>query len=230
MPHIPTLFDQLESYGLPAPVATMILSLILLAVMALVISSSVRKDPGLVPSGKLTLRNFLEILLEGMAGQMEAAIGPEWHRYVPLICTLGLFILISNLTGLIPFFTGPTSFVETNLAWAVISFVSYNVVGIRHHGLAYFKRFLGPVPLLIPLMLPIEIINHLARMLSLTLRLTANMFADHTLVAIFVTMPLVGFFVPWVVMGLGLFVGFLQAFIFSYLTVVFIGEALEEAH
>ncbi len=229
MPHLPTIFDHLEPYVV-APIATLVLTVVLLALMALAISASLAKDPGLVPSERLTLRNFLEILLEGMAGQMEAAIGPEWHRYVPLICTLGLFILISNLTGLIPFFTGPTSFVETNLAWAVISFVSYNVVGIRHHGLAYFKRFLGPVPLLIPLMLPIEIINHLARMLSLTLRLTANMFADHTLVAIFVTMPLVGFFVPWVVMGLGLFVGFLQAFIFSYWTVVFIGEALEEAH
>ena len=229
MPHIPTIFDQLEPYVI-APVATLMLTVLVLALMALAVSSGLTKDPGLVPSEKLTLRNLLEILLEGMGDQMEGAIGPEWHRYVPLVCTLGLFILISNLTGLIPFFTGPTTFIETNLAWAVISFASYNVIGVRHHGLAYFKRFLGPVPVLMPLMLPIEIINHLARMLSLTLRLTANMFADHTLVAIFVTMPLVGFFVPWAIMGLGLFVAFLQAFIFSYLTVVFIGEALEEAH
>ena len=229
MPHLPTIFDQLEAY-VAAPVATLMLTVLLLALLALAMSSALAKDPGLVPSEKLTLRNFMEILLEGMAGQMEAAIGPEWHRYVPLVCTLGLFILISNLTGLIPFFTGPTTFIETNLAWAVISFVSYNAVGIHHHGLAYFKRFLGPVPLLIPLMLPIEIINHLARMLSLTVRLTANMFADHTLVAIFVTMPVVGLFVPWAMMGMGIFIAFLQAFIFSYLTVVFIGEALEEAH
>ncbi len=229
MPHIPTIFDQLEPYVI-APVATLVLTVLVLALMALAVSSGLSKDPGLVPSEKLTLRNLLEILLEGMGNQMEGAIGPDWQRYVPLVCTLGLFILISNLTGLIPFFTGPTTFIETNLAWAVISFASYNVIGIRHHGLAYFKRFLGPVPVLMPLMMPIEIINHLARMLSLTLRLTANMFADHTLVAIFVTMPLVGFFVPWAIMGLGLFVAFLQAFIFSYLTVVFIGEALEEAH
>ncbi len=229
MPHLPTVFDQLEAY-VAAPVATLVLTVLLLGLMALAISSGLAKDPGIVPSEKLTLRNFLEILLEGMGGQMKAAIGPEWQRYVPLVCTLGLFILISNLTGLIPFFTGPTTFIETNLAWAVISFISYNAVGIQHHGLAYFKRFLGPVPLLIPLMMPIEIINHLARMLSLTIRLTANMFADHTLVAIFVTMPVVGFFVPWAMMGMGIFIALLQAFIFSYLTVVFIGEALEEAH
>ncbi len=229
MPHLPTLFDHVEGY-IAAPVATLILTLVVLGLMGLAVSAGLRRDPGLVPSQKPTLRNFLEILLEGMGGQMEAAIGPEWQRYAPVVCTLGLFILVSNLMGLVPFFTGPTTFVETNLAWAVISFLTYNTIGIRHHGLGYFKRFLGPVPWLIPLMLPIEIINHLARLLSLTVRLTANMFADHTLVAIFVTMPLVGFVVPWAMMGLGLFIAFLQAFIFSYLTVVFIGEALAEAH
>lgn len=229
MPHLPTLFDQLEG-TIPAPVATLILNLVLIALLGLAISRSVARDPGLVPSEKASLRNFLEVLLEGMASLMEASMGPEWHRYAPVVLTLGLFILVSNLVGLVPFFTGPTVFVETNAAWAVISFVTYNAIGVRHHGLGYFKRFLGPVPLLIPLMMPIEIINHLARMLSLTVRLTANMFADHTLVAIFVTMPLVGFLVPWAMMGLGLFVAFLQAFIFSYLTVIYIGEALEEAH
>ena len=137
MPHIPTIFDQLEPYVI-APVATLVLTVLVLALMALAVSSGLSKDPGLVPSEKLTLRNLLEILLEGMGNQMEGAIGPDWQRYVPLVCTLGLFILISNLTGLIPFFTGPTTFIETNLAWAVISFASYNVIGIRHHGLAYF--------------------------------------------------------------------------------------------
>ncbi len=229
MPHIPTIFDQLEHY-IAAPVATLVLTLLLIAVMGFAIASDLAKDPGIVPSKKFTVRNILEILLEGMAGQMESTIGPEWHRYVPVVCTLGLFILISNLTGLVPFFTGPTSFVETNLAWAIISFGTYNAIGIHQHGLGYFKRFLGPVPWLAPLMLPIELINHLARMLSLTVRLTANMFADHTLVAISISMPLVGFVMPWAMMGLGLFVAFLQAFIFSYLTVVFIGEAVEEAH
>jgi F-type H+-transporting ATPase subunit a len=79
-------------------------------------------------------------------------------------------------------------------------------------------------------MLPIEIISHLSRILSLTVRLTANMFADHTLVAIFLSFPVVCIFVPWLMMGLGVFVAFLQAFIFSYLTMVYIGMALEESH
>ena len=117
-------------------------------------------EAGIVPSEKLTLRNFLELLLEGMAAQMRGAIGPEWARFAPLVCTLGVFILISNLTGLVPFFTGPTSFVETNLAWASLSFIAYNYAGIKHHGLfAYLKHFLGPVPWFAPLMLPIELIT-----------------------------------------------------------------------
>ena len=176
------------------------------------------------------MRNLLEILLEGMTGLMEQTIGPDWRRFAPLVLTLGLFILISNLTGLVPFFTGPTSFLETNLAWAVLAFVTYNVAGFQAHGWAYLKHFLGPIPWLIWLMLPIEIISHAARMLSLTVRLTANMFADHTLVAVALTFPVVSVFTPWVMMGLGLFVAFLQAFIFAYLTTVYIGQAVEEAH
>ena len=106
-----------------------------------------------------------------------------------------------------------------------------NGAGIQKHGfLPYIARFSGPVPLLAPLMFPIELISNAARLLSLTVRLTANMFADHTLVAVFISFPIIQFFVPWAMMGLGLFVAFLQAFIFAYLTTTYIGQALEEAH
>jgi len=230
MPHVPTVFDFLPQ-GVSAPVATMLLTLLLVLLLGATVAASLRRNQGLVPSEKLTVRNILELLLEGIAGQMRAVIGPEWPRFAPLVCTLGLFILISNVTGLVPFFTGPTSFIETNLAWAVLSFAVYNYAGIKHHGLGrYAKHFMGPVPWLAPLMFPIELISHASRLLSLTLRLTANMFADHTLVAIFLWLPVVGFFVPWAMMGLGLFVAFLQAFIFAYLTAIYIGLAIEDAH
>ncbi len=230
MPHVPTFFDFLPQ-GVPAPVATMLLTLLLVLLLGATVAASLRKNQDIVPSEKLTVRNFLELLLEGIAGQMRAVIGPEWHRFAPIVCTLGLFILVSNITGLVPFFTGPTSFIETNLAWAVMSFAVYNYAGIKHHGLGgYLKHFMGPVPWLAPLMFPIELISHASRLLSLTLRLTANMFADHTLVAIFLSLPVVGFFIPWAMMGLGLFVAFLQAFIFAYLTAIYIGLAVEDAH
>ncbi len=229
MQHPPTIFDLLPAY-LRDEWATIALTVGLIGLLALSVMRSVHRDESLVPSEKPNLRNLLEILLEGMAGLMEQTIGPEWRRFAPLVLTLGLFILISNLTGLVPFFTGPTTFLETNLAWAVLSFVTYNVAGFQAHGWAYLKHFLGPVPLLIPLLLPIEIIGAFARMLSLTVRLTANMFADHTLVAVALMFPVVSWFTPWVMMGLGLFVAFLQAFIFTYLTTVYIGLAVEEAH
>ena len=228
MPHIPTIFDFIDAH--PA-LSTLVVTLLVMALIALFVNRSLARDEGIVPSERLTLRNFLELLMEGMGSQMEAAIGPEWRRFVPIVYTLGLFILISNITGLVPFFTGPTSFVETNLAWAMIAFVVYNIVGIQEHGLGpYLKRFAGPIPLLAPLMFPIELISNMARLLSLTVRLTANMFADHTLVAIFISFPIIGFVVPWAMMGLGLFVAFLQAFIFAYLTTSYIAQALEEAH
>ncbi len=229
MQHPPTIFDFLEHY-VPLEIATLWLTVLLIGLLAFFVSRSVRRDESLVPSERLTLRNVLEILLEGMTDLMEQTIGPEWRRFTPLVCTLGLFILISNLTGLVPFFSGPTAFIETNLAWAVLSFITYNVAGFQKHGMPYLKHFLGPVPWLIPILLPIEIIGHLARMLSLTVRLTANMFADHTLVAIALMLPVVQLVTPWVLMGLGLFVAFLQAFIFAYLTTVYIGQAVAEAH
>jgi F-type H+-transporting ATPase subunit a len=189
------------------------------------------RDDGVVPSERFTLRNFLEVMLEGLVGLMRDVIGPDWRRYAPLIGTLGLFILVSNLMGLVPGLTGPTSFIETNLSWAIVSFSVYQYVAIRHHGASYIKHFLGPVPWLAPLMFFVEVVSHLARILSLTIRLTANMFADHTLVALFLSFGLgVNFVIPWLFMGLGLFVAFLQAFIFSFLTMIYIGGALEEAH
>ena len=231
MPHVPTLFDWLEANGISTPLSSMLLTLILVMLSIWGVRRSVARDEGVIPSEKLTFRNFIELLLEGLMGQMKTAIGPEWARFAPLVATLGFFILVSNLMGLVPGLTGPTSFLETNLAWAAIAFVTYNTAGFQKHGIGYLKHFLGPVPLLAPLMLPIEIISHLSRMGSLTVRLTANMFADHTLVAIFLSFPVViALAVPWLVMGLGLFVAFLQAFIFSYLTMVYIGMAVEDHH
>ena len=229
MPHVPSIFDWLEPF-VATNRATVVLNVVLVGVVVLLIRREMRRDDSVIPSERLTVRNFFELLLEGIVGQMRTTIGPEWHRFAPVVGTLGLFILISNLLGLVPGLTGPTSFIETNLAWALLSFVTYNMAGFQHHGLGYVKHFLGPVPWLAPLMLPIELISHLSRIMSLTVRLTANMFADHTLVAIFLSFPLVQIFVPWLMMGLGLFVAFLQAFIFAYLTTVYIGMALQEEH
>jgi F-type H+-transporting ATPase subunit a len=151
------------------------------------------------------------------------------------------FILLSNLLGLVPGVGGATSDVNTGLAWAIIAWCIYTFAGIRHHGFGYITKFMGPamfdvhlfgkhfhVRPLAPLMLLIEIPLDLARMGTLTIRLLANMFADHAVVAVW--LGLVPIAVPAIFLGLGLIVCFIQAFVFSLLTMIYIGLALEEAH
>ena len=159
---------------------------------------------------------------------MRENIGPTWPSYLPLIGTLGVFILISNLMGLVPGLGGPTAFIETNLCWAIMAFAVSEFCAIRAQGWSYIEHLAGPVWPLWPLLFAIEVIAHASRLLSLTVRLTGNMFADHAVIAIFLTMVPIG--VPVIFMALGMVVSVLQAFIFALLTMVYIGLALEEEH
>jgi F-type H+-transporting ATPase subunit a len=185
-----------------------------------------------IPDGRFSLRNFFEVMFEGIASLARDAIGHDWKRYMPLLATLGTFILIGNLMGLVPGLGGPTSFVETNLSWAIISVVTSEAMSIRVHGFAGWLKHMCPGPLwLAPVMFVIEAFSHIVRFFSLTIRLTANMFADHTLAGIFIGFGgIISLFVPWMVLGLGVFVCFVQAFIFTFLTMLYIGMGTEEAH
>jgi len=202
----------------------------------------VQRDTALLPEGGVSIRNSFEIVIEALLFLMHDIIGPAGRKYLPLVGTLALFILLGNLIGLVPGLAPPTMNVNTAGAWAVIVFFSYHAVGIGQHGFGYVKQFLGPffgpfkiggltipkLPLLFWIMLPIELISHFARMLSLTIRLIGNMFADHAVIAIFLAMVPIG--IPVIFMALGLVVSLLQAFIFALLTMVYIGLALEEEH
>jgi F-type H+-transporting ATPase subunit a len=233
--HPPILFELIYerfhgaiSIGLQA---TLVCTLVVLVLAFLVRNGLSGSDDGIIPSEKLTLRNFMELLLEGIINLAKQTMGDKWPTYLPLVGTLGLFILVSNLMGLVPFFTGPTSFIETNLTWALFAFAAFNYAGIREHGFwGYVKSFYVPVPGVGLLIWVLEVFGAVVRIGSLTIRLTANMFADHTLVAVFLSFPIVSLFAPSLVMGLGLFVAFVQAFIFSFLTMVYIGLALEAHH
>ena len=155
-------------------------------------------------------------------------MGDEWRRWFPLVGTIFFFILVSNLLGLFPGLGGATSYVETTTGWAIITVVVAEFVGMRKHGFGYIKHFLGPVWWLAPVFFVLEIPLHLARVLTLSVRLLANMFADHTIVAVW--LGLVPIVIPAIFMGLGLVVAILQAFVFSLLTMIYIGLALDEAH
>jgi F-type H+-transporting ATPase subunit a len=207
----------------------------------------------LVPTG---LQNFFEVVIEQFFQIIDDVLGPEGRRFLPLIATLGIFILVGNLLGLVPGMNGPTTNLNTTAACALVVFLSYHWIGVRKQGaLTYLKHFTGPVPLALkPLMFVIEIISHLARPLSLTLRLFGNMVGGHILLAIiFFLMGLDGL-LGWalsgsaigaVVGGIGgvvmmvftigflyplkILVSLLQAFIFVMLTMLYISGAVEES-
>jgi len=197
---------------------------------------------GAVPDRGITVRNVFEIIVEGLAGLAQEIMGPNWRRYFPLIGTIFFFILISNLMGLIPGFDGATSDINATLAWAIIAWSFYWILGIRTHGLGrYLVKYMGPsfyekeiggrvihFRLLFWLIGPIEILGDLSRMVTLSVRLMANMFAGHTVIAVWLS--LVPFVVPAIFMGMEIFVSVLQAFVFALLTMVYIGLALDEPH
>jgi F-type H+-transporting ATPase subunit a len=182
-------------------------------------------DAGLVPPPRFGLRNLFEGLADTIFNLVASVMGErEARRYLPLIGTLFFFILFSNLLGLIPGFLPPTDTLKTNLALAGLVFVLTHVFGVREHGLKYFKHFLGPFLPLAFLMLPIEIISHLARIVSLSMRLLGNIAADHAVVlAFFVLIPIL---VPVPFLVMGVFVSVVQAVVFSLLTTVYISTAV----
>lgn len=193
-------------------------------------------DGGLLPDEGVTLRNMVEVIVEGLANLGKQTIGHEYRQFFPLVGAIFFFILISNLLGLIPGVGGASSDINTGLAWAIIVFCVYWYAGLKRKGLHYFDHFLGPkfeiagmkIPAMAPLLFPIELILDAARIATLSIRLLANMFADHTVVAIWY--GLVPFLIPAVFMGLGLVISFIQAFVFSLLSMIYIGLAIEDHH
>lgn len=181
---------------------------------------------GLVPPRRMTLGNVFETMAESLYGMVEGAVGSHnAPRFFPLVGALWMFILFGNLIGLVPGFVSPNDTLKTNVALALTVFVATHAYGVKEHGLAYFKHFLGPSPALAPLMAPIEIISHLARPMSLSLRLMGNMLADHKVIFSFFT--LIPLFIPLPFYLLGLLVCLVQAIVFCTLTLVYLSMAVE---
>jgi F-type H+-transporting ATPase subunit a len=183
-----------------------------------------REDEGLVPDNHLTFRNFFEIIAEKIYALCEQVMGKENAvMFFPIIGTLFVFIFASNILGLIPGVVPATENLNTTLALGIFVFIYYNYVGIRHGGLNYLKHFMGPVLWLSPLIFVIEIVGQLIRPLSLGLRLRGNIMGDHIVLGIF--NGLLPYLIPVIFYGLGLFVAFLQAFVFCLMTMIYISLA-----
>ena len=174
------------------------------------------------------VQHLVEVVLEALQGLMKEVIGSNARRYLPIVGALAIYILCGNLLGLIPGFLSPTSNLNVTASCAVCVFVYYNYHGIRKHGLfRYLAHFAGPVWWLAWLLFPVEIVSHLARMLSLSMRLFGNIFAEELIIGS-LNQYLFPFFFSVPVMFLALFASTIQAFIFVLLTMVYISGAVEE--
>ena len=237
------IFHELEHWIQVSWVAqSALLAGFLLIVAGLMVKQRVaHPHGGIVPDEGMSLRNLLEVLVEWLAGMARDRMGPDWRTYFPLVATMFFFILLSNLMGLIPGLDGATSDANTTWGWAILSWVFYTVIGVHKHKGKYLIKFMGPsmfekeiggrvvhFRLLAPLFLILELPLDVARIFTLAVRLLANMFADHTVIGVMLSLVPIG--VPAIFMGLGLIISFLQAFIFALLTMIYIGLALEEPH
>ncbi|MCI0468660.1 MAG: F0F1 ATP synthase subunit A [Nitrospirae bacterium] len=192
---------------------------------------AVRSRLSLVPAG---LQNFMESVAEFFLNLANANIGHHWgEKFYPLLATLGLYIGLCNFMGLIPGFDAPTSNINMTASIAFPVFFIYQFYGIKKHGVKYIYHFVGPIrslpalPLMI-LMFFIEVIGHLVRPLTLSVRLFGNMFAKHMILGILALLaPMV---VPVVVLGLGVLVSIIQAYVFVLLSCLYLAGAVEEAH
>ncbi|MCL5023694.1 MAG: F0F1 ATP synthase subunit A [Nitrospirae bacterium] len=196
-------------------------SLILIAV-----SLAVRGSLSLVPRG---MQNFVEVMVDSLLNLSEENIGHHWGRhFFPLIGTIGLYILVCNFMGLIPGFTAPTSNINMTASMAVPVFLATHYYGIKAHGFKYIKHFLGPIIWLAPMMFVIEFIGHLVRPVTLSVRLFGNMIAKHMILfALGLLAPVI---VPVAILGLGVLVSLIQAFVFVLLTALYLAGSVEEAH
>jgi F-type H+-transporting ATPase subunit a len=174
------------------------------------------------------LQHFFESVEGFIKNQSHEIIGHHSEVYTPFLATLLFFILFCNLIGVIPGFESPTAVPIVPLGCALCAFVYYQAQGFKHAGVGYLKHFAGPMPALAPLMVPIELISHLARVLSLTIRLFANMFAGDMVTLVFFSLVPIG--VPILFLGLHIGVSLLQTYIFVLLTTVYLQGAVADEH
>ena len=195
-------------------------------ILLIVLGALGARTVSLIPS---KLQNFLEVVISGMEEFMVDITGEEGRPFFPLIATVFLYIATCNLLGLIPGFFPPTASINTTLSCALTVVVFTHIIGIKFHGAKYIKHFLGPVWWLSPLIFIIELIGHLARILSLSIRLFGNI-TGHELVLGILFLLAGAFFAPLPIMALGIFVALLQAFVFLLLSIIYFSGAIEHAH
>jgi len=209
------------------PWANYVAMQLLVAVIVVVLFAILRPRLSVERPGKL--QHVFEVVYEFVTGQADEQVGHDGRHYVNYFGTVFLFVLFCNLIGLIPGFESPTMIPSVPAGIAIATFCYYNLMGIQANGFfRYAAHFAGPIWWMAPLMIPIELVSHLARPLSLTIRLFANMYAGEQVTAVFLKLTLL--LVPALFMGLHVFVSFLQAYIFMLLSMMYVAGAVAHEH
>lgn len=186
-------------------------------------------ETAILPASKFSLRGVMEMLTEMTSGLAEMVIGEHGKHYVPFFTSVFFFILLNNLIGMIPGMTPATENINTTFGFGILMFLFYNFQGIKENGVvAYLKQFMGPVIFLAPLMFVIELVSHFVRPFSLGLRLANVMMGDHVVLSVFLDLAPIGVPIPFYI--LGLFVCFVQAFVFTLLSMVYVAFAIAHDH
>ena len=214
-------FLQLLLPGVPTYITYTWFVMALLALFSFLATRRLSLTPG-------GFQNTMEVFVNAIDKLLLDTMGPHGKRFFPLIATLGFFILTSNLIGLIPGLESPTANLNTTVAMALVVFFLTHIVGVQVQGMKYFKQFLGPVWWLTPLMLPIELVSHISRPVSLSMRLFGNIEGGHiVLFVLFIPVPLL---VPLPILVLKLLISFIQTLVFMLLSMMYIAGAMEEHH
>lgn len=197
-------------------------------VMALLITvgALATKSIKMIPAGG---QNFFEVLISGIEEFMVDTVGEEGRWLFPLAATIFIYVFVGNLIGLVPGFFPPTANLNTTASCAIVVVVFTHIIGIKYHGLSYIKHFMGPVWWMSPLIFVIELIGHVARILSLSFRLFGNMMGHEIVLGILFALAGL-FFAPLPIMALGIFVAFVQGFVFFLLSIIYFSGAMEHAH
>ena len=226
---LPTVGENMHHYGIDPHLAIdMLIASSLLIITSFFTGKKYRKEQMVKPTGKLTFTKAVELAVAKLYYFSKDFLGQSTDRLFLLVGSLFFFILFNNLIGSIPGFNPPTDQLNTTIVLGVLVFITTHIIGSAIHGIGYIKHFLGPVWWLAWLLFPIEIISHLVRPLSLGLRLFGNMTGDHKVVGVFFgILPLV---LPIPFLGVGIFISFLQAFVFLILTLIYLSGAMDNAH
>ena len=195
-------------------------------ILLIVFGSLAAKKLSIIP---VKAQNIFEVVISGIEEFMVDITGEEGRWLLPVVATVFIYIVTCNLMGLVPGFFPPTASLNTTASCAVTVFGFTHYIGIKYHGAKYIKHFIGPIWWMAPLIFPIEVIAHFARVLSLSFRLFGNMMGHELVLSIFFFLA-GAFFAPLPIMVMGIFVSFVQAFVFFLLSVVYFSGAMDHAH